>query len=171
VRTRVIPGARPAWPWRRRPSALARLLSCSVPPSSNSCDRLSRQFAFPSTQLRQDDVRLARSGAREREGRCYLATARAHHFTVKSVPTTPARWFMIGRGWAGSRNGVLAMCDYSLHAVRNRPAKVGERLVTTSAALATQNLGRQPRRPTEPASGFIIALTRQNLGRYPVVGT
>jgi hypothetical protein len=35
-------------------------------------------------------------------------------------------------------NGVLAMCDYSLHGVRNRPAKVGEKLVTTDFGTGTR---------------------------------
>jgi hypothetical protein len=38
----------------------------------------------------------------------------------------------------GCRNGVLAMCDYSLHGVRNRPAKVGEKLVTTDFGTGTR---------------------------------
>jgi hypothetical protein len=34
-------------------------------------------------------------------------------------------------GWWGCKTGVLAMCDYSLHNVATRPAKVGDKLVTT----------------------------------------
>jgi len=30
------------------------------------------------------------------------------------------------------------MCDYSLHGVRNRPAKVGEKLVTTDFGMGTR---------------------------------
>jgi hypothetical protein len=37
----------------------------------------------------------------------------------------------------GCRNGVLAMCDYSLHGVRTRPAQVGEKLVTTDFGTGT----------------------------------
>jgi hypothetical protein len=37
-----------------------------------------------------------------------------------------------------SCNGVLAMCDYSLHGVRTRPARVGEKLVTTDFGTGTR---------------------------------
>jgi len=35
-------------------------------------------------------------------------------------------------------NGVVVMCDYSLHGVRNRPAKVCEKLVTTNFGTGTR---------------------------------
>ena len=40
------------------------------------------------------------------------------------------------------------MCDYSLHAVRNRPAKVGERLVTTDFGTGTRGFASPDDRKT-----------------------
>src|SRR5512133_3797566 len=35
---------------------------------------------------------------------------------------------IVGRGWR--HMGVFSMCDYSLHTVQSRPAKVGDKLTT-----------------------------------------
>ena len=35
-------------------------------------------------------------------------------------------------GWRASNGGVAPMCDYSLHSVASRPAKVGDKLVATN---------------------------------------
>src|SRR6516162_11099779 len=41
-------------------------------------------------------------------------------------------------GWADTCEGVLAMCDYSLHGVRSRPAKISDRLVTKDFGTGTR---------------------------------
>src|SRR6516162_9532127 len=41
-------------------------------------------------------------------------------------------------GWADTCEGVLAMCDYSLHGVRSRPAKIGDKLVTKEDRKSTR---------------------------------
>ena len=45
---------------------------------------------------------------------------------------------MIELGWWALVTEQLAMCDYSLHGVRNRPAKVGEKLVTRDFGTGTR---------------------------------
>ena len=44
------------------------------------------------------------------------------------------------------------MCDYSLHAVRNRPAKVGERLVTTDFGTGTRGFAS----PVDPKTAVCL---------------
>jgi hypothetical protein len=41
-------------------------------------------------------------------------------------------------GWLSHAKEFVAMCDYSLHGVRNRPAKVGEKLVTRDFGTGTR---------------------------------
>jgi len=44
------------------------------------------------------------------------------------------------------------MCDYSLHAVRNRPAKVGETLMTTDFGTGTRGFAS----PNDPKTAFCV---------------
>lgn len=58
------------------------------------------------------------------------------HFTVTTIPR---RCPMLGpAGLPGIFKGALSMCDYSLHGVRSRPAKGGEKLVTTDFGTGTR---------------------------------
>jgi hypothetical protein len=43
------------------------------------------------------------------------------------------------------------MCDYSLHAVASRPAKVGEMLITTSFSGGTRGFAAEGNRTWRPA--------------------
>src|SRR5262249_30269883 len=53
--------------------------------------------------------------------------------------TTPARSSMLAAaGWLLHATEFVAMCDYSLHSVRNRPAKIGEKLVTRDFGTGTR---------------------------------
>jgi hypothetical protein len=64
----------------------------------------------------------------------------AHHFTVKSVPTNPPRWFILGGGWVGlsqrRRAGGRARSGFPQHfagdphaALHSRPHDTGKKFV------------------------------------------
>jgi hypothetical protein len=47
------------------------------------------------------------------------------------------------RGWVAACKELFAMCDYSLHSVRSRPAKVGDKLVTTRFGTGTRGFASE----------------------------
>src|SRR5947209_7804825 len=62
--------------------------------------------------------------------RCHSQRNREHYAELHSGS---AGTISLVRGlrfcrWAGHSRGVLPMCDYSLHSIKSRPARVGEKL-------------------------------------------
>ena len=54
----------------------------------------------------------------------------------------PVLLYAIG-GWRASNGGVAQMCDYSLHNVVSRPAKVGDATRETSVQVRADSLPRK----------------------------
>jgi len=58
---------------------------------------------------------------------------------AKNQNTTPAHRLILGAaGWLLHAKEFFAMCDYSLHSVRTRPAKIGDKLVTRDFGTGTR---------------------------------
>jgi hypothetical protein len=72
---------------------------------------------------------------------CEIGRAKAPRWPAATRPIVQSLWnsswqqWLEAEGWgAGGQPsiGVASMCDYSLHNVRSRPARVGDKLISTS---------------------------------------
>src|SRR5215831_15750893 len=93
------------------------------------------RFPSDSPRLHHRNYRESRDTREAWEGRSPSPLARRNKALLGNAQSLV---YTKSAGWADTCEGVLAMCDYSLHGVRSRPAKISDKLVTKDFGTGTR---------------------------------
>src|SRR5438094_212066 len=80
---------------------------------------------------------ISRSGKSTKTGEV-VAAVRGGGFSRRYCISVTRILYLLQPGWRKWNEGGSTMCDYSLHTVRSRAAKVGDRLVTRDFKAGTR---------------------------------